>query len=77
MKYYKVNHRGDMQPVYIYDGRKKKTVSKGFLIEGQLLSEKEYKRFRLTWREADEIELKKNRVKLYPDGLRFERAVIK
>jgi hypothetical protein len=75
MKYYKVTDRGDMSPIYAYDGRKKKTVSKGFLIKNQLLTEREYKKFRLTWREADEIELKKNRVKLYPDGLRFEKAV--
>ena len=75
MKYYRVNERGDMSSFSVYDGRKKKWINKGFMLKGQLFTEREYKKMGVIKWACDEIELKKNRVKVYSDGARYERGV--
>lgn len=74
MLYYRVNDRGDMTPYRVYDGRKKKWICKGFLVKNELYTEREFNRFNVNDLCFDLVELKKNRVRRYKDGSRFERG---
>jgi hypothetical protein len=75
MLYYRVNDNGDMLPYRVYDGRKKKWVSKGFLVINELYTEKEFMRMNINDLAFDLIELKKNQVRKYGDGTRYQKGV--
>jgi hypothetical protein len=64
-----------MTPYRVYDGRKRKWVSKGFLVINELYTEKEFMRMNINDLAFDLIELKKNQVKKYSDGSRYQKGV--